>query len=57
MQVHSCETGPWAAPACSEAAEQAEHDDGGSGADEHVGSVGGVLRYQGNVRSQHELPP
>lgn len=48
---------PWAPSAGGKASEQAEDDDDGPGADEHVRGVGGVIGDQGDVGAQHQLPP
>lgn len=48
---------PWASSAGGETSEQAKNDDDGSCANEDIRGVGGVVRYQGDVRAQHQLPP
>lgn len=48
---------PWAAAACSEAAEQSENNDDGSGPDEDIWCIGALLRGQSEVGLQAHLPP
>lgn len=48
---------PWAAAARSEAAEQSENNDGGSGPDEDIWCIGALLRRQGEIGLQAHLPP
>lgn len=48
---------PWAAAARSEAAEQSENNDGGSGPDEDIWCIGALLRGQREIGLQAHLPP
>lgn len=42
---------PWAATTSGKAAEKPEDNDGGTRSDEHVGSIGGVLSNERDVRA------
>lgn len=48
---------PRASSAGGEASKQAKNNDDGSRANEDIRGVGGVVRDQGDVRAQHQLPP
>lgn len=48
---------PWASSACGEAAKQPENNNDGSGPDQDVRRVGAVLRDEGEVGLQADLPP
>lgn len=48
---------PRASSAGGKASKQAKHNDDGAGANEDIGGIGGVVRYQGDVGAQHQLPP
>lgn len=48
---------PWAAPARSEATEEAENNDGGSSPDEDIWCIGALVRSQGQIGLQAHLPP
>lgn len=48
---------PRASSAGGEASKQAKNNDDGSCANEDIRGVGGVVRDQGDVRAQHQLPP
>lgn len=48
---------PRASSAGGKAPKQAKNNDDGSCANEDIRGVGGVVRYQGDVWAQHQLPP
>ena len=48
---------PWATTACGKASKQAKHDDGGASANEHIGSICGVLGNKGDVGAQSKFAP
>lgn len=48
---------PRASSAGGKASKQAKNDDDGPGANEDIRGVGGVIGYQRDVRTQHQLPP
>lgn len=48
---------PWAAPARSEATEEAENNDGGSSPNEDIWCIGALVRSQGQIGLQAHLPP